>query len=233
MPDGLALIVLRQAWAELAVSLRRLRFRTRANAAALSAYCAMSVGEFEAVNARQRWANWRTIPRSLHGRLPSRPCRAVDLCSGVGDSTETLACVLPAGSTILGLEYNPEFVRKARGRIYRGAGGEPVEVAFRAQSVLEPFRDAAGELLSDGGVDLVNASGALAVNFDEAALDGLSAEIARVLGAGGLAAVDSAANGAGQERMIRRFTRRGFELLGAARSCRFDRFSQLCFRRLR
>lgn len=230
--EGLAAILLRQAWSEFVVSVRRrLSFRESENARAVRAYCAMSVAEFEAVNARQKWANWRTIPRNLHGRLPARPCRAVDLCSGVGDSTEVLAYYLPAGSEILGLECSPEFVRRARGRVYRGAGGEPVAAGFRVQSVLEPFRDASGTLLPDGSVDLVNSCGSLAINFDEPALDALAAEISRVLKPGGLAAVDCAARRSGRERMIGLFRRHHFEALGSARSCPFDRFAQICFRR--
>jgi ubiquinone/menaquinone biosynthesis C-methylase UbiE len=232
LPEGLAALVLRQAWAELVVSVgSRLRFRERENARALRAYCAMSVSAFEGVNARQRWANWRTIPRSLHRRLPSRPCRAVDLCAGVGDSAEVLACCLPEGSEILGLEYNPEFVERARGRVYRDAAGRPVAAAFRVQSVLEPFRGAEGSLLADASVDLVNCCGAVALNFREAEIDVLAGEIRRVLRAGALAAIDAPAGPEGQEAMIRLFARRGFEPLGSAQSCFLDRFVQICFRR--
>lgn len=232
LPDGLAALVVRQAWAELVVRVGgRLRFRAGENDRAVRAYCAMSVAEFEAVNARQRWSNWRTIPRSLQGRLPARPCRAVDLCSGVGDSAEVLACWLPEGSEILGLEYNPEFVRRARARAYRDASGRLVKADFRAQSVLEPFHDGAGARLSDASVDLVNCCGALALNFRSSQLDSIAAEIRRVLRPGALAAVDAPAGRGGAEGMIRLFDRRGFEALGRARSCFLDRYSQICFRR--
>lgn len=231
--EGLAGLFLRQAWAELRVTLRsRPNFRENQNAQAVRAYCAMSVAEFQDINARQRWANWRSIPRNIEGRLPARPCRAVDLCAGVGDSAEVLAYHLPAGSEILGLEYNPAFVRTARARVYLDAAGRPVKAAFRAQSVLEEFRDAQGARLPDAGVDLVNSCGALAINFDEAALDALAAEIARVLGPGGLACIDSMAKGPDKERMIAVFRRHRFELLGSARSCFLDRFTQLCFEKL-
>lgn len=234
LKDGLLKLVLRQAWTELSVSLRgRLHFRERENARAVRAYCAMTAAEFSDINARQRWANWRTIPRNLHGRLSTLPCRALDLCSGVGDSTEVLACYLPGGSEILGLEFNPVFVRAARGRSYRGGGGEAVDVRFRVQSVLETFRDASGERLADASLDLVNCSGALAINFAEAEIEALAAEISRVLKAGGLAAIDAPATGPGQERLVRIFGRRRFEALGSAQSCFLDRFSQICLRRRR
>ncbi|MDD5305343.1 MAG: class I SAM-dependent methyltransferase [Elusimicrobia bacterium] len=230
--EGLARLFLRQAWAEFSVSVGgRLHFRETENARAVRAYCAMTVPEFEGINARQKWANWRSIPRNLHGRLPRRPCRAVDLCSGVGDSTEVLACYLPEGSEILGLEYNPEFVRKARSRIYRDAQGAPVKAEFRVQSVLEAFRDCSGKRLPDASVDLVNCCGALAVNFDESAIGSLAAEIFRVLQPEGLATVDAPANCSGKERMIRIFSRCRFDALGSAQSCFLDRFSQICFRR--
>lgn len=230
---GLAGLFVKQALAELRVTMRgRLRFRARDNANAVRAYRAMSVEDFEGVNARQKWANWRTIPRNLSGRLPARPCRAVDLCSGVGDSTEVLVCCLPPGSEVLGLECNPEFVRKARRRAYRDASGLPARAEFRAQSVLEPFRDACGRALPDGSVDLVNCCGAAAINFNAAQLDALAAEISRVLPAGGLAAVDAPAGAAGRARMIRAFAAHRFEVLGSARSCFLDRFAQICFRRV-
>lgn len=230
--EGLARLFLRQALAEFCVCVgSRMPFREAENARALRAYCGMTVDEFEGINARQRWANWRSIPRNLHGRLPERPCRALDLCSGTGDSTEVLACYLPEGSEILGLEYNPEFVRKARSRLYLDARGKPVKTGFHVQSVLEPFRDCSGSRLPDAGMDLVNCCGALAINFSEGAIDALAAEIFRVLRAGGLAAIDSPANGSGKERMIRAFGRRHFEALGSAQSCFLDRFSQICFRR--
>src|SRR5437762_3319758 len=75
-------ILLRQAWSEFLLSWRKsVKFRHKENAHAVRAYCEMSLDEFEGINARQRWANWRTIPRSIHGRLPDSACRALDLCS--------------------------------------------------------------------------------------------------------------------------------------------------------
>lgn len=229
---GLPGLFVKQALAELRVTLRgRLRFREKDNAHAVTAYRAMSLADFEGVNSRQKWANWRTIPRNLRGRLPDRPCRAVDLCSGVGDSMEVLACCLPRGSEVLGLECNPEFVRAARRRIFRDARGEPVKAEFRAQSVLDPFHDAEGRPLADASVDLVNCCGAAAINFTPAQIRALAAEIARVLRPGGLAAIDAPARAAGKDKMIRAFGGNRFETVSSARSCFLDRFSQVLFRR--
>jgi SAM-dependent methyltransferase len=155
----------------------------------------------------------------------------VDLCAGVGDSTEVLARCLPRGSDVLGLECNPEFVLTARSRIYRDGAGNPVKTEFRVQSVLEPFRDSSGMRLPDASVDLVNCCGALAINFNTREISVLAAEIARVVRAGGLAAIDSPASRAGKERMVRVFSRHHFVALGSAQSCFLDRFSQICFRR--
>src|SRR3954469_15229830 len=62
------------------------------------AYAAMSPTDFDAINGRQDWANWRTIPRALSGRLPDRPLRVLDLGCGTGGSTRVLAFYCPAGS---------------------------------------------------------------------------------------------------------------------------------------
>ena len=73
---------------------RKVFFRQNRNHLACQAYRQMNLEEFQALNARQAWANWRTIPRNLAGRLPQRPVLALDLCCGVGESTEVLAYYL-------------------------------------------------------------------------------------------------------------------------------------------
>ena len=70
----------------------------------LSAYSAMSATEFDAINARQDWANWRTIPRAMNGHLPNHPLRVLDLGCGTGSSTRVLAYYCPVGSHITGFE---------------------------------------------------------------------------------------------------------------------------------
>lgn len=107
LPDtNIVRISLRQAVGEWTLKwFKHLNFRHGKNEQAVAAYQRMTLEEFDAINARQRWANWRTIPRNLSGRLENRPLRALDLCCGVGQSTEVLAHYLPAGSQILGLEY--------------------------------------------------------------------------------------------------------------------------------
>lgn len=231
--DGLPRLFLRQAAAELRVTWgRRLRFRSDDNEQAARAYAGMSVADFDGVNARQRWCDWRVIPRSLDGRLPDAPCRALDLCSGTGHSTQVLAYYLPAGSAILGLEFNPAFVATASRRAYRRRDGAPADARFRVQSVLETFRDERGAPVPAGSAGLVNSCGALGLHFDAPALARIAAETARVLRPGGLATIDCGEPGRRAEAAIAAFRAAGFEPLGAARSCFLDRYVHVGFRRL-
>jgi SAM-dependent methyltransferase len=232
-PLALLSAVLRQAWHEARLRLwRRIRFRSSRDAEVFAAYRAMRPWEFEGVNARQAWANWRTIPRNLDGRAPTRPVRAIDLCCGTGQSTEVLAWSLAEGSRILGLESHPHFLEVARGRRYRTRSGAPARVAFRAQSVLEPLRDLNGGLIPDKAVDLVNSSGAVGCHFDLEATSILARELSRVVRPGGFALIDAGPGGTGTVPLEGIFAAHGFEAVHRARSCALDRYTQVCFRRL-
>ncbi len=227
-------IVLRQAATEYRLWLvRKVNFRHRDNHAAVSAYCAMDGDDFRGINARQSWSNWRTIPRNLSGRLPNRPLRVVDLCCGIGESTEVLACYAAPGSWLLGLEYSPRFVAiaRARARTIRDDRGQSADVHFVAQSVLETFRDEDGRPLADASVDLVNASGAVGCHFDRAATAVLAREVARVLVPGGPATIDSGSSGTSSADLRALFAEQGMERIGDAHSCVFDRYRQLCLRK--
>jgi SAM-dependent methyltransferase len=210
---------------------RGIRFRRRRNGEARAAYAAMTAAELSAINACQRWANWRTIPRNLSRRIPNRALRALDLCCGVGDSTEVLAFHLPSGSTILGLELSPRFVSEARSRRFAGPRGGRADVRFTAQSVLETFRDETGRALADESVDLVNCSGAVGCHFDPGDTEVLAAEVARVLRPNGLAQIDAGGAGTGPDALARIFERQGFVALNVARSCFLDRYVQVAFRK--
>lgn len=211
---------------------RKVNFRKRENQEAVQAYCEMAIREFEGINARQKWANWRTIPKNLDGRIPTHAMRAIDLCCGTGDSTEVLACYLPEGSSILGLEYNPNFVRAAQARKFVDKNGKAASVHFRVQSVLETFVDASGNAVADASIDLVNSCGAVGSHFDVDATNKLVGEIGRVLKKGGLATIDSGAPGTGKKQLIGIFRAHGFEVVHAAKSCLLDIFTQVCFRKL-
>ncbi len=235
-PSALSLLpqYLRQAWHEARLRYwRRIEFRSRENAEARAAYAAMAAWEFEGINARQAWANWRTIPRNLQSRVPEYPLRALDLCCGTGHSTAVLAYHLADGSEILGLEGNPHFVARARSRTYFTRHGTDARVLFRAQSVLEELRDAEGERLDNASIDLVNSSGAIGCHFDVAATAALAGEVTRVVRPGGWALIDSGPAGTRPDEVRRIFERSGFELRHQARSCFVDRCLQLCFRKRR
>jgi SAM-dependent methyltransferase len=229
-------IAFKQAFSEkiLLRMLKGVNFRRNENEEATRAYRAMSISEFEGINARQQWANWRTIPKNLNGRITAdRPLFALDLCCGIGHSTEVLACYLPPGSTILGIEYNPDFVSRARGRMdkYCNQDGTPARVSFVAASVLETFRDERGNPLASGSVDLVNCCGAIGVHFKPDATRQLAREVSRVVRAGGLATIDSSPYGTSSDQLISIFGENGFEKIHSVRSCFLDYSVQICFRK--
>lgn len=231
-PGPIGVLAARYALAAARLEWRqRVRFRQSHNGRACAAYTAMDVDEFAAINARQAWANWRTIPRNLSGRLPGRPVFALDLCCGTGDSTAVLAWYCQAGSHIHGLEYNPAFVATARRRTFVNRHNGQAKVSFFAQSVLAAFCDERGHRLPDGCADLMNASGAIGCHFDHPATRRVAAECRRVLRAGGLALIDSGSEGTDRAALLRIFTADGFAYLGEARSCPLDRMRQLCFLR--
>lgn len=229
---GFPRIFLMQAWTEWRLRwFGSLNFRRRENENARAAYERMGVGDFEWINARQRWANWRTIPRSLNGLLPSRPIFALDLCCGTGHSTEVLSCYLPEGSRILGIEYNPEFVAAARRRRYLHRDGGECEVTFRVQSVLDALRDDKGELIADASVDLVGSVGAIGHHFGTEALEKLASELRRVIRPGGFATIDLGMPGPRRARNLRAFESAGFELIRTTSSSVLDPHLQVCLRR--
>jgi SAM-dependent methyltransferase len=229
-PLSLVGILVRQACHELRVRrLRGIAFRTSRNDEACRAYAALRLWEFEGINERQAWANWRTIRRNLQGRAPRRPVSAIDLCCGTGDSTEVLAWCLEPGSSILGVDADPRFVAAARQRCYLTRRGRPADVRFGCQSVLEPLCDDAHEPIADASVDVVNASGAVGCHFEAKATALLAAEVDRVLRPGGLALIDCGPDGTSPRQLREIFEALGHRAIHRARSCAFDRYWQLCF----
>lgn len=230
--DSILLICARMVWHEARLRFnRRINFRREVNLEACAAYCTMQLEEFSAINARQAWANWRTIPRNLTRRLPSRPVFAVDLCCGVGDSTEVLSYYCAPGSVVLGLEYNPQFVTAARSRRFYDRESRIADTRFHAQSVLETFCDSRGERLADESVDLVNASGAIGCHFGRTDLYTLARECRRVVRPGGLALIDSSRSRCQVARLASIFAAEGLLAIHQASSSPLDRFTQLCLRK--
>ncbi|MFW5829753.1 MAG: class I SAM-dependent methyltransferase, partial [Planctomycetota bacterium] len=165
-PGSLPGIVWRQMRSEWRLSQLGIRFRQRQNDQACAAYGRMPWEDFCQINARQAWANWRTIPSALNGLLPRRSLNVVDLCCGTGDSTAVLAWCCSLESHILGIDVCPELIGHARQRRYYDDAGRSVPVLFRTQSVLETWCDTEGVPLEQGSIDLVNTSGAVGCHFD-------------------------------------------------------------------
>jgi SAM-dependent methyltransferase len=207
---------------------RGIRFRSSDTRQVHDAYSAMTPLEFDGINARQRWANWRTIPRNLARHLDGQPLEALDLCCGSGDSTEVLAFLLPAGSRVLGLDLSPTLIRAARERSYPRADAGAVDVRFRVQSVLEPFREPDGSLVPGASLDLVHSAGAVGSHFDPRATRAVLTEVRRVLRPGGCALIDAGPGGTRPEELVALARDLGFEVCGRSRSCPLDRYWQYC-----
>lgn len=232
-PDGQVVTTyLKQGWVETRLRLRGGSFfRSNQNERAIQGYAQMKPKEFEAINAVQNWANWRTIPRNLTGRLPARATRVLDLCSGTGDSTRVLAAYAAHGSHITGIEVDPRFVQIAQQRDYLTYESQPQQVDFSAQDVLDPFCDGMGHRIENQSVDLINVSGAVAVHFDAQSTARLAGQCAQVIRPQGLALVDAGYEGASPRVVRTCFESRGFTLVHEAKSCLLDLSRQLCFRR--
>ena len=228
-PGNLAGVLWRQWRAERALEARGVRFRSTEPGAVAAAYAAMSAGEFDAVNGRQAWANWRTIPASLDGLLPDEPLRAVDLGCGTGGSTAVLARLLPAGSTVTGVEFAEPLADVARSREYPNRHGN-CRVEFLVGSVCEPLSDESGERVAAGSIDLVNSSGVIGHHLTGADLNACLDEIARVLRPGGVAALDPGPT-ASAATLTAGMEERGFRLERRTRSNPFDRCGQAVFRK--
>jgi len=80
-PGGILGVCWRQWRTERALARRGVHFRSTDPAICAAAYTAMTADEFDAINGRQEWANWRTIPGAINGRLPDRPLLVLDLGS--------------------------------------------------------------------------------------------------------------------------------------------------------
>ena len=230
-PGDLPGVVWRQWRTERALRRRGVRFRSDDPATVAAAYAAMTAAEFDAINGRQAWANWRTIPASLDGLLPDAPLRAVDLGCGTGGSTAVLAYLLPAGSEVLGVEFAEPLVRVARSRAFPNRTGR-VRVKFAVGSACGPFASSAGATLANASADLVNASGVVGHHLSGDDLAACLDEVARVLRPGGVAALDPGPT-ASADVLKEGMADRGFRFARRTRSNPLDRCGQCVFVRER
>ena len=228
-PGHLLAVCWRQWRAERALARRGLHFRTTDTQALLAAYTAMSDQEFDAINGRQDWANWRTIPRALSGHVPDRPLRVLDLGCGTGSSTRVLTFYCPAGSRLTGYELARPLVQVARRRSYLHRSGTPADVTFCCQGVTEALREPDGAAVPARAVDVVNASGVVGHHLDATTVRPLIGELTRVLRPGGVALLDVGPT-LGDAELSAIMTAGGLARLGYRRSCFLDRTGQVIYR---
>jgi SAM-dependent methyltransferase len=231
-PGHILRVCWRQWRTERALARRGVRFRTTEPAAAEAAYAVMSDREFDAINGRQSWANWRTIPRALSGHAPDRPLVVLDLGSGTGSSTQVLAFYCPVGSALIGYEVARPLAEVARRRSYLHWSGQPAQVVFLCQGVTETLRDEKGVPLRDESVDLVNASGVVGHHLDRDQAAELAKELRRVLRPGATAMLDVGPT-LGDRKLTEVMTACGFVRRGRFRSWLLDPTGQVVFQRKR
>jgi SAM-dependent methyltransferase len=189
-PGQVLAVCWRQWRTERGLARRGVLFRETDFDRVAAAYAAMSPAEFDAINGRQDWANWRTIPRALSGHVPDRELRVLDLGCGTGGSTRVLAFYCPAGSHITGYEFAEALVAFARRRDYGRKDGRAAEVDFVCQWVTETLRNGDGSPLAAASVDLVNASGVVGHHLRPETIGPLIAELSRVLKQDGVVMLD-------------------------------------------
>lgn len=229
-PGGIVGTCWRQWQTERALARRGVHFRTTVPEAMVAAYAAMDAREFDAINGRQEWANWRTIPRGMNGNVPDRPLHALDLGCGTGGSTRVLAFYCPLGSQIIGYEVAAPLLEIARLRMYQHQSGSRAEVTFCCQGVTQTLRRADSAPIPDQSVDLVNASGVVGHHLNASTIQPLITELQRVLRNGGIALLDVGPTlSAAPLTMLMKEA--GFQRLGHHPSCLLDLNGQVVFRK--
>jgi SAM-dependent methyltransferase len=228
-PGNALAVVWRQWRTERRLKRRGVHFRNTNIETVAAAYRAMSETDFDAVNARQDWANWRTIPRCLCGRVPDRALRVLDLGCGTGSSTRVLAWYAPAGSHVTGYELAEPLVDIARERSYHHRTGAATRVDFVGQGVTETLRAPDGGNLDGCSVDVVNASGIVGHHLNATSVLPLIAELRRVLRPEGIAMLDVGPTLTGRE-LRPLMDQAAFTYLGHFRSGWWDPTGEMVFR---
>jgi SAM-dependent methyltransferase len=229
-PGNLLLVCLRQWRAERNLARRGIHFRSTNPRQVAAAYRAMTAPEFDAINGRQDWANWRTIPRCLGGHVPDRPLRILDLGCGTGSSTRVLAFCAPPDSHVIGYELAEPLIAIARTRMYSNRCGRNVRVEFRCQGVTETFGQTDGSTVPDGSIDVVNSSGVVGHHLSEQTVHPLLAEMERVLAKDGMVMLDVGPS-LREPALTRLMGSVGFGKVGHWCSCWIDPTGQVVYRR--
>jgi SAM-dependent methyltransferase len=189
-PHDLVRMFLRQWKTERRLARRGIFIRTSDPNVLEASYSRMTRDDFEGVNARQNWVNWRSIPRAMSGLVPDRPLTIVDLGCGIGSSTGVLAFYAPLGSRILAYEMSRPLVNIASTRAYLDRSGENANVRFHCQSITTPLSTFDSTPLGQS-VDLASSSGVLGHHFNVDTMQLLAAQLKAVIRPGGLAMLDS------------------------------------------
>ena len=218
-PGRIVVVCWRQFCVERDLARRGIHFRATAFDQVLAAYAAMTPDEFDAINGRQDWANWRTIPRALSGHVLDRPLRVLDLGCGTGSSTRVLAYYCPPGSRLTGYEIAEPLLAFARWRDY----GKTAKVDFVCRGVTEPLPE------PDASVEVINASGVVGHHLEPGTIGPLIAEVRRVLVPGGVAMLDVGPTMPGPA-LRRLMAEAGFAYEGHYRSWFGDRTGEMVFR---
>lgn len=240
-PGNLLPTCWRQWRTERALAKRGIHFRSVDPATVAAAYAAMAEAEFDAINGRQEWANWRTIPRALSGHVPNGPLTVLDLGCGAGGSTRVLAFHCPTGSSIVGYEMAEPLVAVARRRSYVHRSGSTANVQFCCQGVCEPLRRPApsssilrpaaergSEPWPAQSVDVVNASGVVGHHLHADTVGPLIAELRRVLKPRGIAMLDVGPT-LNAKTLMKLMAQAGFQYIGRFRSWLLDPTGQAVF----
>jgi SAM-dependent methyltransferase len=228
-PGRILTVLWRQWRAERELARRGVHFRATEPEQIRAAYAAMSQVEFDAINARQEWANWRIIPRALSGHVPDRPLRVLDLGCGSGSSTQVLAYYCPIGSHITGFEIAEPILDFARRRRYPHRSGALHEdksgaVDFICQGVAQSISG------PSGAIDVINASGMVGHHLRPETMGPLLIEMERVLHPDGVAMLDVGPTIPGGT-LRRIMAEAGFACLGHYRSWLGDPNGEMLFRR--
>jgi SAM-dependent methyltransferase len=196
LPSGsLCKVIVCHAWTTWVLARQGIRYRST-GISALHAYQRMSVKQLNVINGRQKWANWRTIPRSLNGRMRNHhPLLMVDLCCGVGDSTSALAWWLPKGSRIIAIEYDQRFAAIAAEKVYKNRHDEVISVQVNCASVTDQWRDYDGAVINQASIHAVHAIGSIGSLFTYAEVQKIVQQAHRILVDHGWAFLDAGMHG--------------------------------------
>lgn len=190
---------------------------------------------FDTYNLPQVWVESRQIPRAIDGRIPSGRATVVDLGCGPGTSTRVLCHFASAEWTIIGYDLTPHYIERARQRaelgLFRSRSGREVRPSFVCQNIAEPLAHPGGGLLRDASVDFAISGGVVGLYMNAESASRLAGELARVVKAGGFAALD--AGPAVPERELRRVVEgAGFRAVDKARSFVIEPRPKIVFERV-